>query len=86
MLVRLGVEILAAIGTQAGAIVAAEDLVGQRERDRVARPGREVEPVVGEVLGPVVVSLRFRRLVLTQVERERQLGVGQAAEARPSRG
>ena len=82
MLVRLGVEVLAADGTEPGAVGAAEDLVGQRERDRVARPGREVEPVVLEVLRPLVFALGLRRLVLAQAELERQLGVLQAAEAR----
>ena len=50
VLVRLGVEVLAADGTETGAVGPAEDLVGQRERDRVVRPGGEVELVVGEVL------------------------------------
>ena len=57
-------------------------LSGQRERDRVVRPGREVEPIVLEVLRPLVVALGLRRLVLAQAELERQLGVLQAAEAR----
>ena len=82
MLVRFGVEILAADGTEPGAVVAAEDLVGQRQGDRVARPGGQVELVVVEVLGALVVRLRLRRLVLAQSELQRKLGVLQAAEAR----
>ncbi len=82
VLVRLDVEILAADRAEAGAVVAAEDLIGQRKRDLVVRPGREVELVVDEVLGPLVLALGLRRLVLTQAERERQLGVGEAAETR----
>ena len=41
--VRLVVQVLAALGAEAGAVGAAEDLVRQRERDRVARPLRDVE-------------------------------------------
>ena len=40
VLVRLGVEVLAALRAQAGAVVAADDLGRQRERERVARPAR----------------------------------------------
>src|SRR5262249_52413267 len=82
VLVRLGIQILAADRAEAGAIVAAEDLVGQCERDRVAGPGGEVEAVVLQILGPIVVTLRSGRLILAQAEGERQLRVREAAEAR----
>ena len=49
VLVRLPVEVAPAHRAEAGAVVAAEDLVRQRERDRVVGPGREVEPVLDEV-------------------------------------
>ena len=73
MLVRLDVEVLAADGTETGAVEAAEDLVRERERDRVVRPGGEVDAVVREVLGPLLVALRLGGLVLAQAELERQL-------------
>ena len=82
MLVRLGIEVLAADGTEPCAVGTTEDLVGQRERDRVACPRGEVEPVVLEVLRPLVVALGLRRLVLAQTELQRELGVFEAAEAR----
>src|SRR2546423_4181795 len=47
--VRVGVQILAANGAEPRAVGPAEDLQRQRERDRVAGPGREVEPVLVEV-------------------------------------
>ena len=64
VLVRLGVEVLAADRAEPGAVGAAEDLIGQRERDCVASPGGEVQPVVLEVLRPLVFALGLRRLVL----------------------
>src|SRR5207248_5178086 len=81
VLVRLDIEVLATDGTEAGAIGPAEDLVRQRKGDRVVRPRREVDSVVREVLRPLVVALRLRRLVLAQPELERQLSVLQATEA-----
>ena len=82
MLVRVEVEVFTALGTEPGAVIAAENLVRERERNRVVRPGGEVEPVVVEVLRPLVVRLGLRRLVLAQPELERQLGVLQAPKAR----
>src|ERR1043165_6295380 len=80
---RLDVEVLAADGTEPGAVRVVQDLVGQREDDGVARPRGEVELVVNEVLGRILLALRLRRLVLAQAERQRQLGVLETAEARP---
>src|SRR5439155_24862705 len=82
VLVRLDVEVLATDGTEAGAIGPAEDLVRESERNRIVCPGGEVDSVVLEVLGPLVLALRLRRLVLAQPELERQVGVLQAPEAR----
>ncbi len=71
MLVRLEVEVLPANGTEPGTVGTAEDFVRQRKRDRVVSPGGEVEPVVLEVLRPLLVSLRLRGLVLAKAELER---------------
>lgn len=82
MLVRLAVEIAAAHGAETGAIGPAEDLVGQLERDRVARPGGEVEAVVLDVRRRQLVRLaRARGLVLAALNVHRKSRVAQAAEA-----
>src|SRR6478609_116319 len=83
VLVRLGVEILAADRTEACAVGAAEDLLGQREGDCVPRPSREIQAIVLQILRPLLLALGLRRLVFAEAERERKLGVGEAAEARP---
>src|SRR4051812_19615989 len=64
--VRLHVQILAALRAEAGAVGPAEDLRRQREQERVAGPGREVEPVVDEVRRRQLVGVGARRLVLAQ--------------------
>ena len=62
VVVRLVVQVLAADRAEAGAVGLAEDLVRQLERDRVARPGREVELVVLEVdRAQLLVVARARR-------------------------
>src|SRR6266540_3881393 len=64
VVVRLLVQVAAALGAEAGAAVAAQDLHRQLEHDRVARPRGEVEPVVDEVRRPQLVRLAgTRRLV-----------------------
>src|SRR5437667_11176921 len=79
MPVRLDVQVAAAHGTEAGAVGAAEDLVRERERDRVARPGREVETVGLEVWRPQLLGLAgIRRLVLAGGDRDVEDGVGEA--------
>src|SRR4051794_35180302 len=60
--VRLVVQVLSADAAETGALGHAEDLLRQRERDRVPRPGGEVEHVPVHVLRPHLVVLR--RLVL----------------------
>ena len=60
--VRLLVQILAAHRAQAGAVGAVQDLLRQLERERVARPGREVERVVRDVRRlELLVAARVRR-------------------------
>ena len=56
MLVRLGVEILAADRAETGAVIATDDLVGQLERNRVTRPGAELQLVVDHVVGAELVA------------------------------
>jgi hypothetical protein len=68
---RLRVEVLAADRAETGTVGTAEDLVRQRERDGIVRPGGQVEAIVVEVLGSLVVALGLRRLVFTQPELER---------------
>src|SRR3990170_414811 len=48
--VRLEVQVLAANGAETGAVGRMQDLVGQRQSDRIARPGRQLELVVDDVL------------------------------------
>ena len=83
--VRLVVQILAADRAEAGAVGRVEDLVGQREGERVARPGGEVERVVGDVgRAQLLVVAGIRRLVLARVDRTARATVSrEAAEARP---
>ena len=63
MLVRLEVEVLAALGAQAGAVIPAQDLGGHGQRQRVARPRLEVELLVVEGRG-FAVHLAGSPLVL----------------------
>src|SRR5215210_275422 len=63
----LDVQVLAADGTEARAVGAAEDLRRQSEHERVARPGGEVKPVVVEVRRPQLVrTAGARRLILAR--------------------
>ena len=71
-------------GTEACAVGAAEDLLRQRQGDRVARPAVDVELVVGEVRRPqLVAAFGIRRLVLARVDVEVDDGVRETAVARP---
>src|SRR5579862_7123141 len=82
VLVRLGVQVLAADRAEAGAVRVVEDLVRQGERERVAGPGGQVEHVVGDVRGTeLLVAAGVRRLVLARADRQLEHGVGEAAEA-----
>ena len=84
VLVRLVVQILAADRTEAGAVGAAQDLVRQGKRDRVARPGREIEVVIVQVRRPQLVgAVGIRRLVLARSDRDVEDGIVEAAVAGP---
>ena len=73
------VQVAAAGRAEPGAVVAAEDLVRQRERDGVARPGGEVEATVREVRRRQLVRLAgARRLILPPADVQ--------ARCRPPRG
>src|SRR6266550_2867660 len=78
VLVRLGVQVLAADRAEAGAIEVAKDLVRQRERQRIACPAREVELVVVEVGRAHLVRLGCRRLILARRDRQLERGVLEA--------
>ena len=82
--VRLDVQVLAADRAETGAVGVVEDLIRQRERDRVASPGRQLELIVDHVLAPkLLVALRGRRVVLPRVDADVERGVCEAAHARP---
>jgi hypothetical protein len=83
VLVRLRVEVLAADRAEAGAVRAGRGSARAARGRCVARPAREIEAIVLQILRPLLLALWLRRLVLAEAERERQLGVGEAAEARP---
>jgi len=83
VLVRLVVQVLAALAAEAGAVGAAEDLVGQRERDRVARPLRQLEVVADHVLRLHLFVIGLFVLVLARVDAQLEDGVAEAAVARP---
>ena len=84
VVVRLVVQVLDADRAEAGAVGAAENLVRQLQCQGVARPGREVEPVVLEVRrAQLLVTLGRRRLVLARRDRQVENGVLEAAEAGP---
>ena len=67
VLVRLDVQVLAAHRAETGAVRTAEDLVRELERDRVTRPGAELEPVVRDVLR--VELVRGRRVWIVELAR-----------------
>jgi hypothetical protein len=80
--VRLAVQVATANGAETRTLGAAEDLVGQRERNGVPRPGREIEAVVLEVGRPQLVGVAgTRRLVLAALYVEGEPRVLEAAEA-----
>ena len=56
--VRLVVQVLPALGAQPGAVGAAEDLVRQRERHRIASPLGDLEVRADDVLRPQLLVLR----------------------------
>src|SRR5215210_7115818 len=81
---RLVVQVLPAHRTEAGALVAAEDLVRELECQRVARPGPEVELVVDDVRRlELVGAVRVRGLILPGSDRNLEDRVSEAAVAGP---
>src|SRR5262249_21257248 len=84
VLVRLGVQVATAHGAEPRAVLAAEDLVRQLQRDRIARPRGQVDAVVLDVRAPQLLGgARARRLVLARADRELEDGVGEASIAGP---
>jgi hypothetical protein len=82
VLVRLLVQVLATERAEACAVGAAENLVRQGQRDRVARPRREVEVAVDDIgRAQLVRIVRVRRLVLASRERQLEDRVIEAAVA-----
>ncbi len=83
VLVRLEVQVPAANRAEAGAVGVVEDLIRQRQRDRVARPGRELEVIVDDVLAlELVVPARCRGVIFPRVHPDVECGVLEAAHAR----
>jgi len=81
---RFLVQVLAARRTEPGALGATEDLVRQGQRDRVARPGDEIEVVVDEVRrAKLIRPVGIGRLVLTPNDRDLEDRIFQTAVARP---
>jgi hypothetical protein len=77
------VEIGPTTCAQPRAVLPAEHLLGELERDRVAGPRREVEPIVLDVRrAQLLGSGRTRGLVLPRRDRERDVGGLEAANAR----
>src|SRR5204862_4798976 len=67
VLVGVTVEMAPAHGTEARAVVPAEDLLRERQRERVARPGREIETILDDVRRRQLVrAARARGLVFAQ--------------------
>ena len=80
---RLLVQVLAADRAEARAVGAVQDLLRQLERERVARPGGEVERVIRDVRRfELLVARRIVRLILGRPDRQLEHRVAQAAEAR----
>ena len=82
VLVGAGVEVLAADRAQPGAVLAADDLGGQRERERVVRPRRHVEVVAVDVRRVELIAVRAGLVDLAGVDDDLGRRAGQAAHAR----
>ena len=74
VLVRLDVQVLPAERAKAGAVGAAQDLVGEPERHLVPRPRTDVELAVGDVLAAPAPRPRRRRSPRTPGRRRRPRG------------
>ncbi len=84
VLVRLDVQVLPADRAKAGAVGAAQDLVGEPERHLVPRPRADVELSVGDVLAAqLLVRAGVSRVVLLRVDLDRDARRGETSHARP---
>ena len=82
VLVRLYVQILAAVRAEACAVGAAQDLLRQRERDRISRPRADLELLVDDVLrAEALVWMPGRIVELAGGDGELQLSMTEAAHA-----
>lgn len=84
MLVRLHVQVFPTHGAETGALGRAEDLLRQRESDRVAHPRADIEGVVRDVVGAKAVG-RIRTAVVELAGRDVgvDLCMPETAHARP---
>ena len=84
VLVRLDVQVLAADRAETGAVGAAQDLVGERERYLVPRPRAGVELPVGDVLAAqLLVGAGVGRVVFLCVDLDREARRSEAPHTRP---
>ena len=75
---RVGVQVPPTDRAEPGAVGPAEDLVGQLEHERVARPGRQIELAVLEVGRPQLIGLGILRLVFPRADLDVDDGVLEA--------
>jgi hypothetical protein len=84
VLVRLPVQVAPADRAETGALGPAQDLLREREDERVARPCRQVEHVVREVRRPQLLRIAgTRRLVLPSLDRHVECSVCETPHAGP---
>ncbi len=81
--VRLHVQIFATDRAETSAVGVVEDLIRQRECDRVAGPGCELELILEDVLAlELIVPAGGRGVVLTRIDPDLERRVFEAAHAR----
>src|SRR5204863_3461027 len=81
--VRFGVQVATAERAETGTVLAAENLVRERQGNGIPRPRREIELVVLHVRGRQLVRLaRARGLVFPRTDLHEKSRVAQAAHAR----
>lgn len=82
VLVGLDVQVFPADRAQAGAVGAAENLLGNLERDRVPRPGSDLKLILGDVVRTQLVPRsRIRVVELARRDVCAKLGTTEAAHA-----
>src|SRR6478752_8028117 len=78
----LVVQVLPADRAETRAVVAVEDLAGQRERERIAGPRGEIDGLVGDIgRDELLVAGRVVRVVLARVDRLVECRVRKTPEA-----